>query len=177
MRVRRPVMLFLLVCVAGTLCGCMSVVNYPYAPSIQRIDKDLQLEVDTYPADYGRDGFHIPFLYLHTHTADHVLFQVYLRNSRDTIYNSSKGIESMQITGFAYQFPEEDRIDLITAANPVSGNFWQQREDPLPFREGVPVKVWLTFVLNGERHTVQCAMKGSSSISGPWPLILTLWAT
>lgn len=166
-----------LACLAALLSGCANLVDHHYSAATLRMEKGLQLEVDTYPADYGHDGFHIPFLYLRMHTADQVLFQVYLRNAQRAIRNSSKGIESMQIRGFSYQFPDEERVDLITAKNPVSNNFWQQREGPLPFREGVSVRVWMTFALNGELHSVQREMIGRSKTGACYPLILQLWAT
>jgi hypothetical protein len=71
-----PLIKLVLVLALPSLAGCARIISYEYQATSWSIEEDLALEISTYSADYGSEGFHIPFLFLESHTADHVLFQV-----------------------------------------------------------------------------------------------------
>lgn len=167
-----------LVLALPSLAGCARIIVYEYQATSWSIEEDLALEISTFPADYGSEGFHIPFLFLESHTADHVLFQVYIRNVQDEIYNSSKGIDSCIIQAFSYQFKGEDPVILIDEDTPVKAAFWQQGEDPLPYVTDEAVEIRIRFKLNGKEHTREGTMKAKRDPGKTYPLLIdALWAT
>jgi hypothetical protein len=167
-----------LVLALPSLAGCARIIVYEYQATSWSIEEDLALEISTFPADYGSDGTHIPFLFLESHTADHVLFQVYIRNVQDEIYNSSKGIDSCIIQAFSYQFKGEDPVILIDENAPVRAASWQQSEDPLPYVPDEEVEVRIRFKLNGKEHTREGTMKAKREPGKTAPLLINaLWAT
>ena len=167
-----------LVLALPSLAGCARIIVYEYQATSWSIEEDLALEISTFPANYGSDGAHIPFLFLESHTADHVLFQVYIRNVQDEIYNSSKGIDSCIIQAFSYQFKGEDPVILIDEDTPVKAAFWQQGEAPLPYMADEAVEVRIRFKLNGKERTLEGTMKARRAPGKTSPLIINaLWAT
>lgn len=142
--------------------GCAQFVEREYRALEWPLGEHHQLELTTYPAGFpsSKDEFEIPVVYVRYYSNENVFFQVHVKHARQQGPPFTRDIASCVIMRLAYQFPGEAWTSVITEEAPVNGNFWQQREDSLPFRKGETLKVRVRLEFNGQPYAFERTMKG-----------------
>lgn len=152
--------------IAGLLLlssACARIDKLFYEPYVAEIDGLSQLEISTYPADFGRSRKHVPFIFRHMETNDKLYFQVFIRNKDQAGRNPH--VESIRIHSFSYRFGNQPETVLITD---YDNNFWMQgqpnyNEDyadtqPVQFLPDTEVTVSINFTLNGNNYEFEGQM-------------------
>lgn len=145
------------------LSACARIDHLVYEPYVAEIDGLSQLEISTYPADFGRTRKHVPFVYRHMETHDKLFFQVFIRNKEQAGKNPH--VESIQIHSFTYRFGDQPDTVLLTE---YGDYFWMQGQpnynkdyaetQPVLFVPDAEITVVINFTLNGTNYEFQGKM-------------------
>ena len=168
--------LSLSVLLCAILPSCSQYVEKKYRDVTWAAGTKHVVEVSTYPAWFPSTEEQVPGVYTQVESHGEVFFEVHVRNARRGLANRHQGIESCVIKSFSYQLPGKEWVTVITERNPVQGSFWQQRDGPVPFREGEEVRVRVRVKLNGEDRVFEGTMKAIEDSTIPYPAALNSYA-
>lgn len=143
---------------ALTGVGCVNVVTFEYAESVQPLGDHRELAVSTYPAWFPTESISLAPVYVRLRPDEYVVLRFHVRDRKGSRH-AGPHIERVHVHRLAYRLDSGPEIVVLADFH---GGFWMQQvgsyrdraKNGIPYREHSVLHVMADLTVNGERFSI-----------------------